>query len=76
MNAGATGCTQARSLIVDAFTAFVQRPYSFQSSAWGAVWLVNGWRCSHGLGGSQAFCRLGNIGRIDGSFRHDDGWSF
>jgi hypothetical protein len=65
----------ARGLIHDAFTAFVRRPNDSYDDVWGITWNARGWRCSRGLGGSQAFCFRGNR-EIDGSLRSDDGWSF
>ena len=72
---GRASCSTARTLIRAAFRAFITRRSNSTSPTWGLVWNVRGWSCSHGLGGSQAFCRRGHR-RIDGSFRHDDGWSF
>jgi hypothetical protein len=73
---GPASCSGARGLIGDAFGAFLTRPYQGVDNTYGDYWYVRGyWRCSHGLGGSQAFCFSGRR-RIDGSFRSDDGWSF
>jgi hypothetical protein len=72
---GRATCSGARGLIHDAFTAFVTRRPKGSDPNYGLYWSVRGWRCSHGLGGSQAFC-IQKRREIDGSFRSDDGWSF
>lgn len=72
---GRATCVGARGLIRDAFTAFVKRRSDGTDPSVGLYWHVRGWRCSHGLGGSQAFC-LQARREIDGSLRSDDGWSF
>ncbi len=71
---GRVSCSHARPLIRDAFRAFITRRNDGTDPIYGLVWRVDGWRCSHGLGGSQAFCRRAGR-RVDGSFRRDDGWS-
>jgi hypothetical protein len=72
---GGASCSKAKALIRSAFRAFITRPRQGFDPYYGEYWYLGPWRCSHGLGGSQAFCISGHR-RIDGSFRSDDGWNF
>jgi hypothetical protein len=73
--AGKASCAQARTLIRDAFTAFVTRPRSGRNPVYGAYWNVRGWRCLKIRGGTQAVC-MQKHKQIHGSFRSDDDWRF
>lgn len=72
------GCGFARGLIEAAFTASVTRHWDTFDPTWGDTWIVRGWFCSLGEGGTQRYCYLSprhGASRIDGTSRASDGWS-
>ena len=68
-------CHHARKLIKRAYHAEDTRPWDGYDEYNGGYWIVKGWRCSTGLGGSQTYCKRDGD-RVDGSTRTDDGWNF
>lgn len=72
---GSVSCRPARRLIAKAFTEESQRHWDGYDRTYGIYWKVRGWRCYVGLAETQTFCHRGDR-EVDGSLRHDDGWTF
>jgi hypothetical protein len=72
---GRVSCESARHLVAAAFKAEATRHWNGYDQLSGIYWSVEGWRCYIALADSQTLCH--KEGReVDGSLRHDDGWSF
>jgi hypothetical protein len=72
---GTESCPTGRRLIRRAFTAEVKRHWDGYDNTYGIYWDVQEWRCYVGLAETQTFCHRGGT-EVDGSVRHDDGWTF